>query len=49
MNVHSVTNVVGENITSVTWGIFIVKQLGKHDFSCDFLLPSKYERQEIFF
>ena len=33
---HSVTNVVGESIFSVTSGIFIVKQLGKHDFSCDF-------------
>ena len=33
---HSVANVVGESISSVTCGIFIVKQLGKHDFSCDF-------------
>ena len=29
---HSVTHVVGESIFSGT----IVKQLGKHDFSCDF-------------
>ena len=33
---HSVTNVEGESISSVTCRIFIVKQLGKHDFSCDF-------------
>ena len=46
---HSVTNVVGESISSVTCGIFIVKQLGKLDFSCDFLLPNKYEKQEMFF
>ena len=37
LNVHSVTNVVGGSISSVTCGIFIVKQLGKHNFSCDFL------------
>ena len=36
-------------ISSVTCGIFIVKQLGKHDFSYDFLLPNKCERQEMFF
>ena len=46
---HSVTNVVGESISSVTCGIFIVKQLGKHDFPCDFLLLSKHERQGTFF
>ena len=45
---HSVTNVVGESISSVTCGIFIVKQLGKHDFSCDFLLRRKYERHKCF-
>ena len=33
---HSLTNVVGESISSITCGIFIVKQLGKDDFSCDF-------------
>ena len=30
------TNVVGENISSVTSGIFIGNQLGKHGFSSDF-------------
>ena len=35
--VLSVTNVIGENISSVTSGIFIGNQLGKHGFSCDFL------------
>ena len=30
------TNVVGENISSVTCGIFVGNQLGKHGFSCDF-------------
>ena len=34
--VLSVTNVIGENISSVTSGIFIGNQLGKHGFSCDF-------------
>ena len=29
-------NVVCESISSVTCGIFIVKQLDKHNFSCDF-------------
>ena len=43
------TNVVGESISSVICGIFIVKQLGKHDFSGDFLPPNKYEKQEMFF
>ena len=28
--------IVGESISSVTYWIFIVKQLGKHNFSCDF-------------
>ena len=42
-------NVMGESISSVSCGIFIVKQLGKYDFSCDFLLPNKYEKQEMFF
>ena len=36
VDVHSVTNVVGESISSVTSGIFIGNQLGKHGFSCDF-------------
>ena len=36
IDVHSVTNVVGESISSVTSGIFIGNQLGKHGFSCDF-------------
>ena len=36
-------------IFSVSCGIFIVKQLGKYDFSCDFLLPDKYEKQEMLF
>ena len=36
IDVHSVTNVVGENISSVTCGIFVGNQLGKHGFSCDF-------------
>ena len=35
INVHSVTNVVCESISSVTYGILIVKQLGNHNFSCD--------------
>ena len=47
--VHSVTNVVGQNISSVTCGIFILNQSGKHGFSCDFFLPSNYESQEMFF
>ena len=49
INVHLVTNVVGESISSLACGIFIVKQLGKHDFSYDFLLSNKYEKQEMFF
>ena len=36
IDAHSVTNVVGENISSVTNGIFIGNQLGKHGFSCEF-------------
>ena len=36
IDANSVTNVVGENISSVTSGIFIGNQLGKHGFSCDF-------------
>ena len=36
IDVHSLTNVVGENISSVTCGIFIGNQLAKHGFSCDF-------------
>ena len=36
IDVHSVTIVVGENISAVTSGIFIGNQLGKHGFSCDF-------------
>ena len=43
------TYVVDESISSVSCGIFIVKQLGKLDFSCDFFTTSKYERQEMFF
>ena len=35
IDAHSVTNVVGENIYSVTiWNIYC--KSGKHDFSCDF-------------
>ena len=49
INVYLVTNVVGESISSVSCGIFIVKQLGKYDFSYDFLLSNKYEKQEMFF
>ena len=49
INVYLVTNVAGESISSVSCGIFIVKQLGKYDFSCDFLPPNKYEKQEMFF
>ena len=30
------TNVVGESISSVTSGIFIRNQAGKHGFPCDF-------------
>ena len=41
-------SVVGESISSVTCRIFIVKELGKRDFSCDFLLPNKYEKEEMF-
>ena len=36
IDVHSVTNVVRESISSVTSGIFIGNQSGKHGFSCDF-------------
>ena len=36
IDANSVTNVAGENISSVTSGIFIGNQLGKHGFSCDF-------------
>ena len=43
------TNVVGESIFLVSCGIFIVKRLGKYDFSYDFLQPNKYEKHEIFF
>ena len=33
IDVHSVTNVVGKSISSISmWNI--VNQLGKHDFSC---------------
>ena len=49
INVYLVTNVVGESISSVSCGIIIVKQLDKYDFSCDFLLRNKYEKQEMFF
>ena len=49
LNVHSLTNVVSESFSSVTSSIFIVKQLGKHDFSYDFSLSNKYERHEKFF
>ena len=42
------TDVVGESISSVTSEIFIVEELDKHDFSCNFLLPNKYD-QEMFF
>ena len=34
MDVQSVTNVVGENISSITMWI-IVNQIGKHDFSLE--------------
>ena len=36
IDVHSLTNVAGENFSSVTSGIFIGNQLGKHGFSFDF-------------
>ena len=36
VDVHSVTNVVEESISSVTSGIFIGNQSTKHGFSCDF-------------
>ena len=49
IDVHSVTNVVGESISSVTSGIFIGNQSGKHGFLVIFLLSSKYERQKMFF
>ena len=49
LNVHSLTNVVSESFSSVISSIFIVKQLGKHDFSYDFSLSNKYERHEKFF
>ena len=34
IDVHSVANVVGESISLC--GTFIMNQLRKHDFSCDF-------------
>ena len=36
IDVHSVTNVAGESFSSVTSGIFIGNQLGKHGLSFDF-------------
>ena len=33
INVFLVTNIVGENISTVTGGVFIVNQW--HDFACD--------------
>ena len=36
VDVHSVTNVVGESISSITMGD-IANQLGKHDFSCGWI------------
>ena len=36
IDVHAVTNVVDESISSVTSGILIGNQLGKHGFSSDF-------------
>ena len=49
VNIHLMTNFVGESISSVTCGISVVKQLGKRYFSCDILLLNKYEKQEMFF
>ena len=48
VNIHLMTNFVGESISSVTCGISVVKQLGKRDFPCDVLLLNKYEKQEMF-
>ena len=36
VDVYSVTNVVGESVSSVTSGIFIGNQLGKHGLSCHY-------------
>ena len=44
VDVHSVTNAIGESISSITmWNI--VNQLGKFDFSCGLVVNHLKERQ----
>ena len=44
VDVHSVTNAIGESISSITmWNI--VNQLGKFDFSCGSVVNHLKERQ----
>ena len=44
VDVHSVTNAIGESISSISiWNI--VNQLGKYDFSCGSVVNNLKERQ----
>ena len=44
VDVHSVTNAIGESISSIrSWNI--VNQLGKNDFSCGSIVNNLEERQ----